>query len=622
MDSKRRLYEFYQDCNFNYYRHIVSTPSNPNILFYQYDRTGSGLDDYLKLRNIDWKDKFLLHNNGGVCPIPYIENGEVYTVLGMPNNILYLAGMDIKFNKVREETKGKIKIEPVRHLLLDVPHESIKTYARIVKTKRLTPLTPAHLLKLQQDKALLSLDTELILWDLVRLMIYLWSQGVQGLRNAIFLDQDNELTFIPFNHTCYSHYGQHTMPIDCDDLVILSSFTLPELNLSKEMTEALNQKEWGLELDFNDRREGLQEFELPDVKLSPEDHKKFADIYRRSGAQGIRPQQQLAEMLSTLISLGLQDEIRLDLSKYVDDGKSINTILIAIERALFKVYLKNLELTKYLRPPIYHFVPELLELIDTFANFPLTNYQAVRNQIRNSAKMNKKLEHGDKADIRYNVGPRLMEGATEFISRRFSKEQEKESSRQKRHILSEEHKKVNFIGIHTAEYNLIADRAFQRYISETYVGRVKNGIIQSLSQPQVPLYVLNISHRKTVINGIEFSTYDLSCIFFETPLFSELEFMTLSGFNRSDLKLIKDFLTGRKPITSLYRDLSLSAYNQLSLYGSLLSTLEIPELRQLWCKMFVLGLPVVEQIKQNKSMILDVLTNKGYEYLVQRIELV
>lgn len=625
MDTQERLYEFYRDSHLTIYKSIMLTPPDykqDNTPFYQYRRDdSSGLDDYLTLRSIDWKEQYLIQDIRGVSPIPYTENGEVYTVLIMPKNMLYLAGMDIKFNKVREETKGQIKIEPLRHLLLTVPTERSHTqvYVRIVKAKRLYRLTLEHLLQLRQQGVLSQEQINHILNDLVNLMLYLWSQGVQGLRNGIFLDENNELTFIPFVYTRYVHYGVDPNP---DDLTILSSFATQLLNLPRELIDNLTRKDWGNELfNQNNHREGLEEFKLPDVNLSEADKKSYHNFFER-GTQNmaLTMKYELAEMFSTLINLGLK--LNLKRLSVVNPNQAANIL----QNELLKVYTKNLSVTRYLRPPIFHFRPNYTLSANRIVNeFPVDHYQSMRQDWINISEMTKRVALPGPLrlyNLRFSFMINRVKDISGFKSRRFTLEQEVAAKEARNEIFSKEYKQAGRPLPGTENYKVMQERALGRYYVESYVGKIVKAIRDFISYPQVPLYVLGTSHKKTVINGIEFSTYDLSHIFFDTPLFSELENMILSGFSRKDLKLIKDFLEGRKPITSLYHDLSESAYNQLSSYGSLLSTLEIPQMRQFWCQQFILGLSVVEQIRQRKTSVLYFLGEQGFEYLIQRMEII
>jgi len=632
MDTTERIYEFYQNSTLTFRRSILLAPRDTrvvssNIPFYQYQRDDvSGLDDYLKLKNVDWKDNYLLHNKRGVSLLPYIENGEIYTVLLMPSNMLYLAGMDVKFNKIRDKTKGQIKIEPVRHLLLNILADDIQVYVRIVKCKRLHRLTVEYLSEILEHKVISQEHVHHILNDLVNLKLYLWSQGVQGLRDAIFLDENLQLTFIPLQHTYYAHYGtgQYTYS---NDLNILSSFAMQAFNLSPQLIESLTRRDWGDELPaisgLGDHKEGLQEFELPDVKLAPQQQQRIHEFFVR-GTQAVHTttNYEVAEMLSTLISLGLQDQLKFDLSKM---ETAFASRALAKDEML-RVYMKNLHITKYLRPPIYHFYPPaILTLIPRIIDkFPVDNYQRIRNEWRNGDDQSIRSPLPGNMRLDYmmsgiNIG---LEDTAPFYSRRFTPEQQEISIRESKHIFSEEHVKANKPPPGSTESKIVGERSRARYSSEIYVGRIRKSIQDFISYPQVPLYFISVSHKNTLINGVEFSTHDLIHIFFDTPLFSELQSMMLSGFTRKDLILIRDFLKGRKPITSLYIDLSTNAYNQLSAYGSLLSTLEIPELRRVWCGEFILGLPFVQQIRQQKQSLLGIFTQHGYEYLVQRIQLI
>jgi len=682
MDNENDLYQFWQASGPSFFTPVVFT-SPTDIQYYELIRQDeSGLDDYMILRSINWGNRYILHNERGIGRIPHVENSKLYTILIMPENMLYLAGMDMKLSRIREETKGKIKVEPMRHLLLSLPDKTdpgtgsdfpnttvglpqpglantsvglagtnlnlsntsvglpqpgltntsvgltgtspsqVQTYVRLIQSKQLSCLTPELLLRLQENRTLPQEQIHTSIDDLVNLMLYLWSQGIQGLRNAIFLDDKLQLTFIPFNLTRYAHYGVNANP---DDLVILSSFARQEFNLPSQTIETLTRKDWGDTLPrLDDHKEGLQEFELPDVELPAQQHQRYHEFFTYGTANiSSTIGQELAEMLATLVSLGLQDQLRFNLSELARDENKARTM---VKDEMLRVYMKNLYLTKYLRPPTYHFYPPGINSIKIhLGKFPTRDYQQVRNEWRNDDILSIKMPLPVGFRSRYlRLFPSMFtEDTARWQSRRFSSDSFKTFVEVSDKIYNEEVKKLDYPkNRSTFESKVLVENYTRRQVAETYVGRILQSIRDFISYPQVPLYLLDVSHRKTMINGIQFSAYDLTRVFFDTPLASESTEITLSGFSYKDLKIIRDYLMGRKPIMSLYRGLSVNAYNQLSSYGSLLSAFEIREVRWILCRNFILGLPVVEQIRRNKIPILTFLNDQGYEYLVQRIEII
>lgn len=105
------------------------------------------------------------------------------------------------------------------------------------------------------------------------------------------------------------------------------------------------------------------------------------------------------------------------------------------------------------------------------------------------------------------------------------------------------------------------------------------------------------------LNGREFNTYDLSRIFFNTPITQVLqrvnpgEDVPISWLTQEDIQLIQKVIKGELMFWSMYAGLSLNAYNNLSYKGSLLDLFEYPPFRLRMNFIFVVGKPLVEQIK-------------------------
>ena len=325
------------------------------------------------------------------------------------------------------------------------------------------------------------------------------------------------------------------------------------------------------------------------------------------------------EILEVLISLQLDSQLNLP-NRPKGTHKDVFSLF---NKELIRVYLANLELTRYIRPPIFHFTPDrIMFYYGTLKDIP-TNYQLIRSEARSRANMTSPVELPHNTEIKQlNLSPLLITQNTySFVSRRFTPQQWITFQEEKGGIYEQEYKDVK----DAVSLNKVSQIVVSRMYEETYIGRILKSIKDYSSYPQVPLSTTTYSYKRIRINGVEFMSSDLLGIFFDTPLASvasELNEVSLTSFPYADLKLIRDYLMGLKTFTGLYRGLSTSAYNQLSAYGSLLSAYELSDLRRIFCEIFVLGLPVIEQIRSNKNKMLMKLEREAYEYLLQRIQMI
>ena len=220
----------------------------------------------------DWADRYLLCTEYSVSIIP-LENK---TLLKMSGNMLYTAGMDMKFNKIKAKTHDRIKIEPLEHKIITLSGEAnsgIKVYMRVIQAESLQPLTTINLLRLVEEKKISDQQVEQIFIDLVWLVAYLHSQGVQGIKNSIYIKNSTELTFIASDVTAYVHNGVRT---SINDKEILLDLNISEFKVSAETRDLYNSAIYGeisLE-EFKGFHEGLDEFTLPDRDIDEKERKK------------------------------------------------------------------------------------------------------------------------------------------------------------------------------------------------------------------------------------------------------------------------------------------------------------------------------------------------------------
>lgn len=655
MDNPEHLLEFLSARHYGRFKYLTRSNSEYPAPYEFKRNDNGGINDFLKVRHIDWHNAYLCFSAKGVSVLPYFNQGREQAVLAMPQNMLFTAGIDIKLRGVQEQPErkeiiasaplmtsfqqGNYKVEHLEHMNVSMPGvqgDQIQGYMRILDAESLEPFTADRLIELREEGALTQGQINDMILDLSDTVVYLWSQGIQGISQAIYLKNDQEFTFIASHFTKYSHYGCNNEA----DLQVLSQFLKPELKLEGSVSQRLLGPYFRDMLDPSADRLPVvwnQEFNLPDVKLPAQQTHRLHEFYECGMTSDTHINLELVEMLQTLLSLGLYTQLRYNLSELVTmrtvDARKV------IKEEIMRVYLNNLNLTKYVRAPVYVF--SLGGNVNMYAEgAPSDIYQAKREELKANTVMTHMIYPArftfDKYD--FDVNQLVKPIQDDFPSRlpgyiSYSKLTELENK-----IWEEEDKRFGRPPVDDPKFRLARQSYNKRRIAEIPFHRTLSLIHKALATPQVPLnYQLSdypsgsdllpsqaehqIAH-KVSINGIEFNTTDILHIFYDTPLTLVVNHndIILSGFSLNDLRLIRDFLKGRKTIVSLYRGLSLGAYNQLSSYGTLLSTYEVTGGLRSWTKIFSLGIPFVDQVRANKKKLKE--DFRGDEYLHQRLELI
>ena len=600
--------------------------------------------------------RYLLSDKRGVGVVPYSKKGKTYTLLKMPANMLYLVGMDVKFHRIKPKVGSTSdlrppQIESLHHIYVPLPN-GMKVPMRTTLTKSLIPVKDPGLKQLVELKKLTPIVYEEIAMDILSTTTYLHSQGIQGISHGFYiknLAKNPELTFISSSRTNYVHYGVRN-PIR--DKVTVRGILKDMKNITSNPTvlkaydDFFDQKtyESNLEKYAAAYNQGLREFKLKDKTLSIDDIKKYIyPLIPSLSRPGPMTQYfTFLEMLQTLISL--------DLHTQLDYSKIGNPILVrdiarwyTAQDEVMRVYFNNLDMVKYLRAPIFHFNPEnLLVLSQAYGdrtgilNYS-DDYQKERKLQRQAANFAEAKRLPTDTLLRY---PTLLPDWKQNYyptDRQFTMEDYSNVAKERAAVFKELYPEVkiprNNIELYRMEHKKRQERTRQLtdivLRRESRLARKLQDITTALSTYNINLEVPNLSVKYVIINGIQFATYDLAYIFFDTPLANvansvrqEYEQVELGGFSYNDLNLLRDFLNGRTHIVKLYKRLSRSAYNQMSAYGTILSAYEIEHIRIILCRMFDLGTSVILRIKIMKERLLPDLQKRGYEYLLQRISLI
>jgi len=601
--------------------------------------------------------RYLLSDKRGVGVVPYSKKGKTYTLLKMPANMLYLLGMDVKFHRIKPKVGSTSdlrppQIESLHHIYVPLPN-GMKIPMRTTLTKSLIPVKDPGLKQLVELKKLTPIVYEEIVMDILSTTTYLHSQGIQGISHGFYirnLTKNPKLTFIPSSRTMYIHYGVRN---PTRDKVTVRGILKDMKNITSNPTVLKAYDDFFDEKTYESNLEkyaavydqGLREFKLKDKTLSMDDIKKYIYPLIPSISRPIQMTQYFVflEMLQTLISLNLHTQ--LDYSKIGDPifVRNIARWYIAGDE-ITRVYFNNLDVVKYLRAPIFHFNPEKLAVLSLaygdktgILNYS-DDYQKERKLQRRAANFAKAKRLPGDILLRY---PTLVPDWKQDYyptDRQFTADDYSDLAKERAAVFRElypEERNIprNDKELYIAEVRKRRERTTQLtdvvMRRESKLARKLQDITTAMSTYNINLEVPNLSVKYVIINGVQFATYDLAYIFFDTPLANvannvrqEYEQVELIGFTYSDLKLLRDFLMGRTHIVKLYKRLSRSAYNQMSSYGTILSAYEIERTRTMLCKMFDLGTPVILRIKQIKEKILSDLQKRGYEYLLQRISLI
>lgn len=387
-------------------------------------------------------------------------------------------------------------------------------------------------------------------------------------QSALYLVDENKLMFVANEYSVRTRIDEpvKTFSLDLEKYCELKSTKSVELIQSIDMfkgLEFLGIKDESLKSVKTNQPSTFVEYSLPE--LIPE---KLSEQILNDFRYSISYLPDRFNWLEVLMAIA---------SKLPERLASIEPTI----ENLSKIFLDNLEKFEYVRSPLSFYLnpSEIDQMTDFFFYGDVKNlyqYQTIYDQMktRNVNRSRGCVNHA------YKLAPEKMKYDFIYIRSQAGKRECKEKiqcNQNNESKQNDEYKQNNECEQKTQDNNRWIDLPKFTY---------------KPIHPQVSIK----------INNIEFNAQTLSKIFFNTPIIQILdskENVEISWLDKSSLELIQKVIRGELMFYNLYDELSESAYNNLSYRGSLLDLFEYPPMRLQMNLMFVLGKPLVEQIKSS-----------------------
>lgn len=499
----------------------------------------------------------------GVVRMPYVDvdRQKLMLVRLMPEGSLMIAAM--------EQNLSHPNLLKPQHALVEMSN-GVWTRVRLFEeVEYLQSLYVNESRQLSEDVAFA------LMLDAAEIITYLHSQGVAGTLPLYVMKSSGkdvmpELVYIlDSNNT----YVSGVTRVKIDNTAEVSYWNETQLfNRVLNTFSSEHIKEIQLTL-YEGAKDYKKEFALPIITWEIDGYAKqllsslFVYITHNMNLLDMSPV--YYDMLMVLISLNLHKGVEVREIKYAGEEIKLNTLV--------REYAKHLPQTRYVRMPWNSFTD--IRIVNYWYN--VREYEEKRKELLNS-----------------------FDPTVTYLTRR--------------EVISVTYDGVELPNEHLDVHTLELDKAKDRNVLEK---RIENVAVTRVSDVVIP----TPTHEYVVINNVEFKAEDLLTVFFDTPFATVAETIDSYVFNditESDMRVVKELLSGRIMFMTFYKELSPSAFNRLGGANTLLGMYELIGVRQIIDQNFVLGMPFRTQMKNRIDFrgVHEREIGVNYRYLNQRLD--